>query len=53
MKKLPIEEIVHKEENPVCDICGSSMNVIGKVKLYDELVYQPAQVYVRRHYAEN
>lgn len=53
MKKLPIEEIVHKEENPVCDICGSPMNVIGKVKLYDELVYQPAQVYVRRHYAEN
>ena len=53
MKKLPIEEIVHKEENLVCDICGSPMNVIGKVKLYDELVYQPAQVYVRRHYAEN
>lgn len=53
MKKLPIVEIVHKEENPVCDIRGSPMNVIGKVKLYDELVYQPAQVYVRRHYAEN
>ena len=21
MKKLPVEEIVHKEENPICDIC--------------------------------
>lgn len=52
MKKLPVEEIVHKEENPMCDICGSPMTVIGKEKLYDEVVYQPAQIFVRRHYVE-
>ena len=52
MKKLPVEEIVHKEENPICDICGSPMTVIGKEKLYDEVVYQPAQIFVRRHYVE-
>ena len=52
MKNLPVEEIVHKEENPICDICGSPMTVIGKEKLYDEVVYQPAQIFVRRHYVE-
>lgn len=52
MKKLPVEEIVHKEENPVCDICGSPMTVIGKEKMYDEVVYQPAKIFIRRHYAE-
>ncbi|MBQ9199662.1 MAG: IS66 family transposase [Lachnospiraceae bacterium] len=52
MKNLPVEEIVHIEENPICDICGSPMTVIGKEKLYDEVVYQPAQIFVRRHYVE-
>ncbi len=52
MSGLPVEEIVHEEENPVCDRCGSSMTPIGKEKLYDELVYQPASFYVCRHYAK-
>ena len=52
MSNLPIKEERHEEEHPVCEKCGSPMTVIGKEKLYDEVVYQPAQIFVRRHYAE-
>lgn len=49
MGKLPVEEIVHEEEQPVCKKCGSEMKEIGKEKAYDELVYTPAKFHVRRH----
>ncbi len=49
MITLPVEEIEHKEEHPVCEICGSEMKEIGKEKAYDELVFIPAQYYIRRH----
>ena len=49
MSALPVEEIEHKEEHPVCEKCGSEMEEIGKEKAYDELVYTPAQYRIRRH----
>ena len=39
MSALPVEEIEHKEEHPVCEKCGSEMEEIGKEIAYDELVY--------------
>ena len=49
MSTLPVEEIEHKEEYPVCEICGAEMQEIGKDKAYDELVYTPAKYHIRRH----
>ena len=49
MSALPVEEIEHKEEHPVCEICGTEMKEIGKEKAYDELVYTPAKYHIRRH----
>ena len=49
MSALPVEEIEHKEEHPVCEICGAEMQEIGKEKAYDELVYTPAKYHIRRH----
>ncbi|MDE6785357.1 MAG: IS66 family transposase zinc-finger binding domain-containing protein, partial [Ruminococcus sp.] len=49
MSTLPVEEIVHEEEHPVCELCGSEMKEIGEEKAYDELVYTPAKIHVRRH----
>ena len=37
MSKLPVEEIEHKEEHPICENCGAEMKEIGKEKAYDEL----------------
>lgn len=49
MNSLPVEEIVHEEGHPVCEVCGSEMKKIGEEKAYDELVYTPAKMHVRRH----
>jgi len=49
MSELPVEEIEHKEDHPVCEICGAEMQEIGKEKAYDELVYTPAKYHIRRH----
>ena len=49
MSELPVEEIVHEEEHPVCERCGSEMKEIGREKAFDELVYTPAKFHVRRH----
>ena len=49
MSDLPVEEVVHEEENPVCEKCGSEMKELGPDKAYDELVYTPAKYYIRRH----
>lgn len=52
MSTLPIEDIRHEEENPVCERCGAEMKEIGEEKVYDELVFVPGKVYVRRHIAK-
>ncbi len=31
MSELPVEEVLHKEDNPKCDKCGSDMTEIGDV----------------------
>ena len=48
MSELPVEEVLHKEEDPKCDKCGSDMTEIGEDK-YDELIYTPAKFHIRRH----
>ena len=52
MADLPVEEVFHEVEDKTCDKCGSEMTVIGKEKIRDELVYVPAQLFIRRHIAE-
>ena len=52
MNDLPVEEIIHKEEHPLCDKCGSEMRKIGEEKVYDELVLTPAKYHIRRHIVE-
>lgn len=52
MKDFPVEEVVHKAEDRTCTECGSEMEVIGKEFKRDELVYVPAKLFVRKHYAE-
>ena len=49
MSKLPVEEIEHKEEHPICENCGAEMKEIGKEKAHDELVFTPAKYHIRRH----
>ena len=49
---LPVEEVFHEAEDKTCDKCGAEMTVIGKEKIRDELVYVPAQLFIRRHVAE-
>ena len=49
---LPIEEVIHEVEDKNCEKCGEEMIVIGKEKVRDELVYVPARLFVRRHFAE-
>jgi hypothetical protein len=44
MSKLPVEEIEHKEEQPICENCGAEMKEIGKEKAYDELVFTPCEI---------
>ena len=48
MGELPVEEVLHKEDDPKCDKCGSDMTEIGEDK-YDELIYTPAKFHIRRH----
>ncbi len=52
MSNLPIDEVRHEEEHPVCEKCGAEMEEIGEEKVYDELVFVPGKVYVRRHIAK-
>ena len=49
MSHLPVQEVVHEEEHPVCEKCGSEMKEIGSDKAYDELVYTPGKYFIRRH----
>ncbi len=43
---------LYEAEDKICDKCGEEMVVIGKEKVRDELVYVPAKLFVRRHFAE-
>ena len=49
MSHLPVEQVVHKEEHPICEKCGSEMKELGPDKVYDELVYTPGKYFIRRH----
>ena len=51
-ENLPVEEVIHEAENKICDKRGEEMVVIDKEKVRDELVYVPAKLFVRRHFAE-
>lgn len=44
--------MIHEVEDKTCEKCGEEMVVIGKEKVRDELVYVPARMFVRRHFAE-
>jgi transposase len=50
--ELPAEEIVHPVEDKTCPACGTEMETVGKEFVRDELVYVPARLFVRKHYAE-
>lgn len=52
MNMLEIKEVTHHVEGMVCEKCGAAMKKIGKDKAYDELVYVPAEFYIRRHIVE-
>ena len=52
MSNLPVKEVRHEEDNPVCEKCSAEMKEIGEEKVYDELVYVPGEFYVRRHIAK-
>ena len=49
---LPVEEVVHEADDRNCPVCGSEMETVGKEFVRDELVYVPAKMFVRKHYAE-
>jgi len=49
---LPVEEVLHEVEDKTCDICGSEMKTVGREFVHDELIYEPARMYVRKHYVE-
>ena len=49
MNSLPVEEIDHTVDHPVCEICGAEMEELTPEKAYDELVYTPAKYHIRRH----
>ena len=54
IRGIRIEEVVEPltDEQKICGICGTEMKPGGKKYLYDELVFQPAKVYILRHYGE-
>lgn len=51
-ENLPVEEIVHEVEDRNCPKCGKQMETVGKEFVRDELVYEPARLFVRKHYVE-
>lgn len=50
-ENLEVKEVIHKSEDNNCPKCGSEMEVVGKEFVRDELVYVPAKMYLRKHYA--
>lgn len=51
-KNLPVEEVVHEAEEKTCPKCGTDMETVGKEFVRDEVVYVPARLFLRRHFAE-
>lgn len=51
-ENLPVEEVIHEVEDKECPACGEQMETVGKEFVRDELVYVPARLFVRKHYAE-
>jgi transposase len=51
-ENLPVEEILHEVEDKECPVCGKQMKTVGKEFVRDELVYVPARLFIRKHYAE-
>lgn len=51
-ENLEVKEVIHKAEDKNCPQCGNEMEVVGKEFVRDELVYVPAKMYLRKHYAE-
>lgn len=51
---LPVEEVVHEipANERTCNQCGTEMIPAGREFIRDELVYVPARLFVRKHYAE-
>lgn len=49
---LPVEEVLHPIEDRTCPECGNEMVTVGKEFVRDEVVYIPAKMLVRKHYAE-
>ena len=49
---LPVEEVVHTADDRECAKCCAEMEAVGKELVRDELVYIPARLFVRKHYAE-
>ncbi len=49
---LPVEEVIHSCDVLQCDECGADTQMVGKELVRDELVYVPARLFVRKHYAE-
>ena len=52
LKDLPVEEVVHEVEDKICEKCGAEMKRVGKEFVRDELIFIPAKLFVRKHYAE-
>ncbi len=51
-ENLPVEEVIHEGEDKECPACSEQMETVGKEFVRDELVYVPARLFVRKHYAE-
>ena len=55
LKGLAHQKVVHmiKEEQRICNKCGSEMKRIGETFVHSEVVFVPAQVFVKDHYIES
>lgn len=51
-ENLPVEEVIHPSDVLQCEDCGAETQVIGKEFVRDELVYVPARLVLRKHFAE-
>ena len=51
-ENLPVEEVLHLVEDTACDTCGAETVTIGKEFVYDEVVYDPPRLFLRKHYVE-
>ena len=54
IRGIRIKEVIEtlSAEEKICSVCGTEMKPGGTKYLYDELIYEPAKVYILRHMAE-